>query len=118
MLDSLIQELAGRAPGFRGVAVVGMDGVPLVKREADGGPDMDLCAAEYATLIRSLQGLSSHEGAGKLRGLVTRLQGWNLLAEKVTDEYFLVLVMATAEPLGRGRYELGRAALRLQPELV
>ena len=118
MLDSLMQELAGRAPGFRGAAVVGMDGVPLVKRQAEGGPDMDLCSAEYATLIRSLQGLSSHEGAGRLRGLVTRLQGWNLLAEKITDEYFVVLVTAPGEPLGRGRFELGRAALRLQPELI
>ena len=118
MLDSLIQELADRVPGFAGVAVVGMDGVPLVKRAADGGPDMDLCSAEYAMLVRSLQGLSIHDGGGKLRGVVTRLQGWNLLAEKVTDEYFLVLIMATSEPVGRGRFELSRAALRLQPELV
>lgn len=117
MLDEVLEEIEERAPGFRGAAVVGMDGVPLVKRSAPDGPDLDLCAAEYATLLRSASGLSSHEEAGPFLGLSTRLEAWSLLAEQVSDDYFVLLLVSGQGAVGRGRYELRRAAIRLLPEL-
>lgn len=117
MLDSALQAVAERAPGFRGVAVVGMDGMPLARRAAPGGPDLDLCAAEYSALIRNLASMGSHEGSGGVRGMLTLLGRWNLLVERVTEEYFLLLVVTPEGSLGRSRYELRRAAVQIEPEL-
>jgi len=117
MLDEVLRDMAERSPGFRGAAVVGMDGVPLVKRAAPEGPDLELCAAEYSTLLRTLIGLSVHEGAGPLLGLCTRTEAWSLLVEQITDDYFVLLLVSPGPGQGRGRYELRKAALRLLPEL-
>jgi predicted regulator of Ras-like GTPase activity (Roadblock/LC7/MglB family) len=117
MLDDVVQEMARRAPGFRGAAVVGMDGVPLVRLGTPGGPDLDLCAAEYSALLRKLQSMASHAAGGGLRGVLTLLDGCTVLVERVTDDYFLLLAVAPDEPIGRGRYELHRAAAALEPEL-
>ena len=117
MLDKALKELSTRAPGFSGVALVGMDGMPLARVDAPGGPDLDLCAAEYSTLIRKVGNMAAHETAGRIGGFMTLGDNWNLLVERVTDEYFLLLIATPELPVGRGRYELRRAALELESEL-
>lgn len=120
MLDEVLRDLAEGSPGFRGAAVVGMDGVPLVKHdgpEGPEGPDLELCAAEYTSLLKAAGALSSHQGAGPFLGLATRMEAWSVLAEQITDDYFVVLLVNPGPEQGRGRYELRKAALRLLPEL-
>ena len=118
MLNRILREISARTPGFRGAAVVGMDGMTLVQVAADGGPELELFSAECSALLKSLGGMVSQESCGRLRSLATEGERWNLLVERVTDEYFLLLVVAPEGPLGRGRHELRRAALALEPELI
>jgi predicted regulator of Ras-like GTPase activity (Roadblock/LC7/MglB family) len=118
MLDSVLEEISRRAAGFRGVALSGMDGVPLVRREGPGGPDLDLCSAEYAAVVRQLAGLGANESCGELRSIATLGADGGLLVERVTDEYFLILSLGPEAMAGQGRYELRRAALKLIPELM
>ena len=118
MLHKVLEEISARTPGFRGAAVVGMDGMPLVHLVKPGGPDLDLFSAEYATLLRKLQGISGAGGAGRIQGIATVGEPWNLLVERVNDNYFLLLLVSPEGPVGRGRYELRRAAFQLGPELA
>ena len=117
MLDQVMDEISRRADGFRGVALVGMDGVPLVRREGEGSPDLDLCSAEYASMVRQLAGMGANECCGDLRSFASLGARGGLLLERVTDDYFLILALGPQGSVGRGRYELRRAALRLIPEL-
>ena len=118
MLDSVLEEISRRAKGFRGVALVGMDGVPLVRRQGPEGPDLELCSAEYAGLVRQLAGMGANEFCGDLRSFSTLGAGGGLLVERVTDEYFLILLLSPEGITGQGRFELRRAALQLIPELM
>lgn len=117
MLSEAIEAMARRAPGFRGAALVGMDGMPLVRMGLPDGPDLDLFAAEGATLLKQVAGSGSQAAAGRLQALLALGARWNLFLHRVTEEYFLLLVLAAEEPVGRGRYEVARAAAQVRAEL-
>jgi predicted regulator of Ras-like GTPase activity (Roadblock/LC7/MglB family) len=117
MLSDVLDEVARRLPEFRGAALVGLDGMPLALLAAADGPDLDLFAAEAATLLKQVAGSGSQEAAGPLRTLVTVGERWHLVLGRVTDEYFLLLVVGSAAPVGQARYELDRATPLILAEI-
>jgi len=117
MLSDTLEEIARRLPAFRGAAVVGLDGMPLARLAAADGPDLDLFAAEGAALLKQVVGSGSQEAAGRLRALMTLGERWHLLLGRVTDEYFLLLVVGSDVPVGQARYELDRATPRILAEI-
>jgi len=117
MLESVIEDIASRTPGFLGVTIMGTDGMPLVQRVAAEGPDLDLFAAESSALLKMLAGLGSQEECGSLHALHTGGKRWKMLLERITTDYFLLLVVTSEASLGHCRHRLHCAALELQPEL-
>jgi predicted regulator of Ras-like GTPase activity (Roadblock/LC7/MglB family) len=117
MLDAVMDEIASRTPGFQGATVMGTDGIPLAQRVVEEGPDLELFAAECSALLKTLCGLSSQEECGTLRGFHSTADRWKLLLERVTTDYFLLLVVTADASLGHCRYRLRSAALDLESEL-
>lgn len=117
MLESVMDEIASRTPGFLGATVIGTDGMPLTLRVAEEGPDLELFAAESSALLKMLAGLGSQEECGTLRGLHTGGDRWKMLLERITTDYFLLLVVSSDACLGHCRHRLHCAALQLEPEL-
>ena len=117
MLSDALDEIARRLPEFRGAAVVGLDGMPLALLAAAEGPDLDLFAAEGAALLKQIAASGSQEQAGPLRALMTVGERWQLILGRVTDEYFLLLVVGSDAPAGQARYELDRATPRILAEI-
>jgi predicted regulator of Ras-like GTPase activity (Roadblock/LC7/MglB family) len=48
---------------------------------------------------------------------VTVGERWHLVLGRVTDEYFLLLVVGSAAPVGQARYELDRATPLILAEI-
>jgi predicted regulator of Ras-like GTPase activity (Roadblock/LC7/MglB family) len=117
MLEGVVDDIARRTPGFQGVTIMGTDGMPLVQRTATGGPDLELFAAESSALLKSLSALGSQEDCGRLEGVQTGGTRWRMFLERVTPDYFLLLVVDSDASPGHCRYRLRRAALDLEPEL-
>jgi predicted regulator of Ras-like GTPase activity (Roadblock/LC7/MglB family) len=117
MLSDALDEIARRLPEFRGAAVVGLDGMPLALLAAAEGPDLDLFSAESAALLKQVVGSGSQEQAGKLQALMTVGERWHVVLGRVTDEYFLLLVVGSDAPVGQARYELDRATPRILSEI-
>ncbi len=118
MLEAVMDEIASRTPGFQGASVMGTDGIPLVQRVVEEGPDLELFAAECSALLKTLSSFSSQEECGTLRGFSSGGDRWTLLLERVTTDYFLLLVVASEASLGHCRYRLRLAALDLESELA
>jgi len=117
MLEAVMDEIARRTPGFLGATVMGTDGMPLTQRVADEGPDLELFAAESSALLKSLSALGSQEECGSLRSVHTGGDRWQLFLERITTDYFLLLVVASSVSQGECRYRLRCAALDLEAEL-
>jgi len=118
MLSEALDEMARRLPEFRGAAVVGLDGMPLAILTVDEGPDLDLFAAESAALLKQVAGSGSQQQAGRLRGMLTVGERWHLLLGRLTDEYFLLLVVGSEAPVGQARYEVERVTPRIVAEIA
>jgi len=117
MLSDTLEEIARRLPECRGAAVVGLDGMPLAQIATPNGPDLDLFAAEGATLLKQAAVSGSQEAAGVLQALVTVGERWQLVLQRVTDEYFLLLVVPRSTPLGQARYEVDRITPQILQEI-
>ena len=117
MLEAVMDEVASRTPGFRGASVMGTDGIPLMQRVVEEGPDLELFAAEASALLKTLSGLSSQGECGTLRSVQTGGDRWKVLLERITTDYFLLLVVSSDASPGHCRYRLRCAALDLEPEL-
>ncbi len=118
MLEAVMDEIASRTPGFQGASVMGTDGIPLAQRMVDEGPDLELFAAEASALLKTLSGLGSQEECGTLRGFYSGGDRWKLLLERITSDYFLLLVVTSEASVGHCRYRLRCAALDLESELA
>jgi predicted regulator of Ras-like GTPase activity (Roadblock/LC7/MglB family) len=118
MMDRILEELSRGTPGFVGAAIMGTDGLPLAHRSAEPGPDLELFSAECSALLKSLGSMTSQRHCGDLRGLATAGERWSLLLERVTEHYFLLLVVSPETPVGQCRYQLRRAALALEGDLA
>ncbi len=117
MLEAVMDEIASRTPGFQGASIMGTDGIPLAQRTVEEGPDLELFAAECSALLKTLSGLSSQEECGTLRGLYSGGDRWKLLLERITSDYFLLLIVDSEASVGHCRYRLRCAALDLESEL-
>ena len=102
--------------GFRGLALVGLDGNVLEQATNDFsvGPET---LSEFATLLRIAQHTAEDTAAGPLLETSWTTEGILVLAHRVSAESFLILVCRPDERTGFARYLLRRAAWRLRPQL-
>ena len=103
---------APREASVRGIAVEKVIG------EAGNEANLDVAAAEFTSLVRSAQRSGTDTGLGKLRELVVSLDSTIIMMRLLGQDYFVVLALAPEGNLGRGRYELRKAELKLTKEFA
>jgi predicted regulator of Ras-like GTPase activity (Roadblock/LC7/MglB family) len=80
--------------------------------------NLDVAAAEFTSLVRSAQRAGVETGLGGLRELVISLEGAVMLMRLLSHDYFVVLALSSEGKLGRGRFELRKAELKLAKEFA
>jgi predicted regulator of Ras-like GTPase activity (Roadblock/LC7/MglB family) len=116
MLDSIID----RTEGSLGALIMGTDGIAVEKVLGDAGMDanLDVAAAEFTSLVRSAQRAGSDTGLGGLRELVVSLEGAIMVMRLLSRDYYVVLALNAQGNLGRARFELRKAELKLAREFA
>ncbi len=113
-----LRRVAERVEGTRAVSLVGSDGIPV---ETWGSPpeglSIETVAAEIGGLLKAARSTVSASGEGEVREVATVTDGAITLLSQVTREYYLLLLLAREGNLGRGRFELRKAAAALEKEL-
>jgi len=117
MFNDVLESLISRVQEARGVAVIGVDGIPLAGIPGHRGMDLERVAAECTSLIKSATATGRALEHGAPQELVVRCQDAQTLLRTVTPEYFLCLVLGPTAQIGRARYELHKACQRLAGEL-
>ena len=95
MFKQALAEIVEHTEGATGALIMGMDGIAVERHFLPEGSDanMDIAATEVTSLVR-------------------------VLARMLSPEYYVVLTLGPEGNLGRGRYELRKAELRLAREFA
>ncbi|HEX3558228.1 MAG TPA: roadblock/LC7 domain-containing protein [Pyrinomonadaceae bacterium] len=120
MFRQALSEIVERTEGATGALIMGMDGIAVERVFLPEGSDanMDVAAAEVTSLVRASLRAGSNTGLGSLEELFISYDQARILARMFSPEYFVVLALGPGGNLGRGRYELRKAELRLAREFV
>src|SRR4030095_7491081 len=120
MFKEMLESIIGRTEGSLGALIMGTDGIAVEKVLGEAGADanLDVAAAEFTSLVRGAQRAGNDTGLGGLRELVVSLEGAILIMRLLGRDYFLVLAINPQGNLGRGRFELRKAELKLAKEFA
>lgn len=120
MFKEMLESIIERTEGSLGALIMGTDGIAVEKVLGEAGVDrnLDVAAAEFTTLVRSAQRAGTDTGLGGVHELVISLEGAILIMRLLSKEYFVVLAINPQGNLGRGRFELRKAELKLAKEFA
>ena len=120
MFKEMLESIVERTEGSLGALIMGTDGIAVEKVLGEAGMDanLDVAAAEFTSLVRSAQRAGTDTGLGGLRELVVSLEDATMLMRLLSKDYFVVLAMNPQGNLGRGRFELRKAELKLAKEFA
>jgi predicted regulator of Ras-like GTPase activity (Roadblock/LC7/MglB family) len=116
VFQDALRRIAERVEGTRAVSLVGVDGIPIDTYGPGEGASIESVAAEMGAFVKSSRPAETGGGAVQQLCLVTD-QGKAILS-RVTEEYYLLLLLSREGNFGRGRFELRKAALALEKELL
>ncbi len=107
--------------GCFAVLIMGIDGIAVERVPGESGtfdPEFDIAVTEFASLLKSFDRINGDLKFGKLREMTISAQNAVFILRFVGHDYFLVMALTPEGNFGRGRYELHRAELLLEKELV
>jgi predicted regulator of Ras-like GTPase activity (Roadblock/LC7/MglB family) len=80
--------------------------------------NLEVAAAEFASLIKNARRAGSEMELGKLREMTFNGEGGIFLLRFGSEDYFIAAILSPEGNFGRARYELRRAELLLEKELA
>ena len=120
MFKEALQTIVEKTDGSLGALIMGADGLSVEKFFTDAGAEanLDVAAAEFTSLVRNATRSGHDLDLGEVRELVVTLSSVTLVMRLFNRDYFAVLALRADGNLGRGRYELRKAALILAQEFA
>ncbi len=120
MFRQALTEIVERTEGATGALIMGMDGIAVERFFLPEGSEanMDVAAAEVTSLVRSALRAGGNTGLGPLQEMFVSFEHVRILARMFSPEYFVVLTLKADSNLGRGRFELRKAELKLAREFA
>jgi predicted regulator of Ras-like GTPase activity (Roadblock/LC7/MglB family) len=120
MFKEMLESIIARTEGSLGALIMGTDGIAVEKVLGQAGAEanLDVAAAEFTSLVRGAQRAGTDTGLGGVRELVISLEGAVMLMRLLTKDYFVVLALRAEGNIGRGRFELRKAELKLAKEFA
>jgi predicted regulator of Ras-like GTPase activity (Roadblock/LC7/MglB family) len=106
-----------RVEGALAVSLIGLDGISV---ETIGGRDipLDILGAEFGSFVKSIRHANTELNTGEVLQFSLVTEKYITFLSEVTEEYYILLVLAPDGNYGRARYELSKAKLLLRDELI
>lgn len=112
--------LLSRVEGAHIASLVAADGIPVETERIADAPalDVDSVAAELMSQVRSITHNHQELEVGDVRHLSLTTERMTLMVTTVTEDYFLLLALSPDANTGRARFELRRAVLDFEKDLI
>ena len=118
MFTERLQQVSDRLDGVQAISLVAKDGIPVESISADSDLDLEVLAAEFMSQIRAVTQNQQELSVGRVRQFSVMTDKLAVMLGALTEEYYLLLVLATGSNLGRARFELRRAVLLFEEDLI
>ncbi len=113
-----LERICARTDGALGAVILAEDGIIVERHAVDPAVDLELASAEFAGAAREMRRGTMAVGADELEEMLVANRGRLALLRLIGPGYYLLLFMAPTALVGRGRYELRRAAHALANEFA
>lgn len=118
VFQDTLRRIAERVEGTQAVSLVGLDGIPIDSYGSPRELSIESVAAELGAFVRSIEGSRTSMSSAPIQQLAIMTERATAILSRVTEEYYLLLLLAKDGNFGRGRFELQKAALALEKELL
>lgn len=113
-----LEALVNRLDGCQAAMVTGFDGIRVASALRDGAEiDLDLLGAETAGVFTELRRSGFSEQTGQADSLSVRARESTVLLRRITDDYYVALILSPSVPEGKGWFHLTLAWPALEREL-
>jgi predicted regulator of Ras-like GTPase activity (Roadblock/LC7/MglB family) len=118
VFTEVLKDISSRVEGSIGFVVMGMDGIPIERHIVDRKHNFDLLSTEATTLLRTTRLAAQELAAGALQEVSFTTNDLIVVAIAITPEYVLLGALSNGSNIGKARFLMRRAALRLETEFV
>jgi predicted regulator of Ras-like GTPase activity (Roadblock/LC7/MglB family) len=109
MFRDIFHSLEEAIPGLRSVSVVARDGIEVDHFVCEDLPH-DVFSAEMNGVLKNLERMAEEYELESIHEMVIRAKAHNILLLNISQELFILAIVAPNEPTGKARYEIQRRA--------
>ena len=113
-----LSEISRRIDGTLALSLIAKDGMPVESVSSQPDLDLEVLAAELMTQVRNISDDHRELNVGDVEHLAVTTSELTLMVSAVAADYFLLLVLRDAANFSRARFELRRARVLLEADLV
>lgn len=117
MFTERLKRIHDRLEGALAISLVGSDGIPVASHNTSS-VDTEALAAELVTLVRAISDDHGELAVGRVRHFAVTTDRYALMVGALVAGYYLLVVMSEGGSLGRARWELRRATLDFEADLI
>lgn len=112
----ILREVVQGTDGALGALVVGVDGIPVEEFAVTRDIDLQSMTVEYATLLKEIERGSQASQLGSTKEVTVVAEKALIMLRRLTEEYFMVLIMKPDGNFGKGRFLLRMSVPKLLKE--
>jgi predicted regulator of Ras-like GTPase activity (Roadblock/LC7/MglB family) len=118
MFQERLRDIFDRVDGTLVISLVDKDGITVETFGDASTLDLEALAAELLAQTRAIARDHRELAMGEVRQLSVTTDLYTVLVSALTRSYSLLLVLEKSGSYGKARFELRRAQLQLEPDLV
>lgn len=118
MFHERLQNVADRIDGTLALSLVAKDGIPVETLTREDSLDLELLAAELMSQVRAVAQNHQELSVGAVQNFSVTTDRYILMIGALTEDYYLLLVLSAGSSSGRARFELRRAVLLFEEDLI
>jgi predicted regulator of Ras-like GTPase activity (Roadblock/LC7/MglB family) len=112
----ILEEIVGKVDGAVSAMIIASDGIPVQEYVSERLIDLTGLGAEASAMIRDVSLAAENLGLGEARefSIISDLCG--IIMRKMTDEYYIALIIRPDGNYGKGRFVLKTVVPRIESE--
>lgn len=118
MFTERLQQVTDRIDGALALSLIAKDGIPVETYTKEESLDLELLAAELMAQVRAVAHNHQELSVGEVKHFAVTTDRYVLMIGALTEDYYLLLVLEAGSSSGRARFELRRAVLLFEEDLI
>ncbi len=114
--SDILKDVVNGTEGALGALVVGLDGIPVDEYSVGGEMDLQSMTVEYSALLKEIEKGSQAAQLGTTKEVTVMADKALIMLRRLTEEYFLVLIIRPDGNFGKGRFLLRMSVPKLLKE--